>query len=165
MTRPVLLLALGVLSSSPDAAAQRLEIGGHASAILPVVSEDGPAIVVGGGPRVTINVAPWIAVELLAEALGPVEDAGLFAIYESQVKFPVRKSPDGRRTLSFTVGAAGAASYQRFPKLDACASMDRRSFIRAIDDSAHPYRTRSPLVSLDDTDSAGAPRGCGTCKG
>ncbi len=79
MTRLVLLLALGVLSSTPDAAAQRLEIGGNASAILPVVSEDGPAIVVGGGPRVTINVASWIAVELLAEALGPVEDAGVFA--------------------------------------------------------------------------------------
>ena len=116
MTRPVLLLALGVLSSSPDAAAQRLEIGGNASAILPIVSEDGPTIVVGGGPRVTINVAPWIAVELQAEALGPVEDAGVFAIYGSQVKFPVRKSPDGGRTLSFTVGAAGAASYQRFPE-------------------------------------------------
>ena len=116
MTRLILILALGVVWSSSDASAQRLEIGGNASAILPVVSEDGPAIVVGGGPRVTINIAPWIAVELLAEALGPVEDAGVFAIYGSQVKVPLRRSPDRGRTLSFTVGAAGAASYQRFPE-------------------------------------------------
>jgi hypothetical protein len=116
MTRLILMLALGVLSSSPDAAAQRLEIGGNASAILPVVSGDGPAVVAGGGPRVTINVAPWIAVELLAEALGPVEASSIFGVYGSQVKIPVKRSPDRGRMLSFTVGAVGAASYQRFPE-------------------------------------------------
>jgi len=130
MTRLWLTLAAaGILAASPVAPAEatasldaddvkmsRFEIGGSASAILPIVSEDVPTVVMGGGPRVTINVAPWMGIELLAEALGPVEDQGTFGVYMTQVKVPVSRSAGGGRTLSLTVGAAGAASYQVFPE-------------------------------------------------
>ena len=116
MSRLILIVALVVLSSSPDASAQRLEIGGTASAILPVVSEGGPAVVVGGGPRVTINLQPWLGIELLAEALGPVEGVDVFGLYAAQVRIPVKRSADTGRMLALTFGAAGAASYQHFPE-------------------------------------------------
>ena len=126
MKRLMLTLALaGVLSSSSAAFGQpRLEepavrnraplfeIGGSVSAVLPIVSEDGPAVVVGGGPRLTVNLAQWIGVELLAEALGPVEDSAIFGLYMAQVRIPLRNRSSGR-TLALTAGAAGAASYQR----------------------------------------------------
>lgn len=116
MTRLILMLALGVLWTSSDASAQHLEIGGNASALLPIVSEDGPAIIVGGGPRLTINVQPWIGVELMAEALGPVEGVGIFGLYAAQVRVPVRRNASNGRQLALTIGAAGGASYQRFPE-------------------------------------------------
>jgi hypothetical protein len=68
--------------------------------------------VVGGGPRVTVNLWRQIGIEMLAEAVGPVEGSGTFGYYLTQVKVPIRKSAGGARTLSLTAGVAGAASYQ-----------------------------------------------------
>ena len=118
MTRLLLMIAAGVLVAGParadDTRLPPVEFGGSLSAIVPVISEDGPTVVVGGGPRVTLNVSRRIAVELQAEALGPVESSGIWGLYLIQIKIPFRKSRGGERTLSLTAGAAGAASYQRF---------------------------------------------------
>jgi hypothetical protein len=91
----------------------RVEIGGVVSGILPIVSEDGTPVVVGGGPRVAVHLWRQIGIELLAEAVGPVESSGTFGYYLTQVKIPIRKSAGGARTLSLTAGVAGGASYER----------------------------------------------------
>jgi hypothetical protein len=60
-----------------------------------------------------VNVTPRFGVELSGEVLGPVEFSGTMALYQTQVKLPFRTSRDGQRTLSFTVGAVGIATYRR----------------------------------------------------
>jgi hypothetical protein len=109
--------AAGILAASParaqDVTPPRFEIGGSFSGILPIVFEDGPAILASAGPRVTMNVTPRFGVELLAEVLGPVEFSGTMALYQTQLKLPFRESRGGERTMSFTVGAVGLASYRR----------------------------------------------------
>lgn len=106
----------GILAASPVRAQAvsppRVEIGGNVSGIVSIVQEDGPFIVAGAGPRITLNVTPKLGVEMVAEVLGPVEFSGTAALYQTQLKLAIRKSRDGRGTVSFTVGAAGAASYQ-----------------------------------------------------
>ena len=108
--------AAGILAASParaqDLTPPRLEIGGTVSGILPIVYEDGPAVLASAGPRVTVNVTPRFGVELSAEVLGPVEFSGTMALYQTQLTLPIRKSRDGERTMSFTVGAVGLASYR-----------------------------------------------------
>ncbi len=109
--------AAGILAASParaqDVDPPRVEIGGTFSGLLPIVSEDGPAVLAGAGPRITVNITPRFGVDLLAEVLGPVEFSGTMALYQTQLKFPFRTSRDGQRSLSFTVGAVGLASYRR----------------------------------------------------
>ncbi len=119
MTR--LWLTLGaagsILAASParaqDVDPPRVEIGGTFSGILSIVSEDGPVVLAGAGPRVTVNVTPRFGIDLLAEVLGPVEFSGTMALYQTQLEFPFRTSRDGQRTVSFTVGAVGLVSYRR----------------------------------------------------
>ena len=59
MTRTWLTLAAGLLVASParadDVKMPRVEVGGTISAIVPIVFEDSIGVVVGGGPRVTVN--------------------------------------------------------------------------------------------------------------
>lgn len=108
--------AAGMLAASPawadEVGPPRSEIGGSVSAIVPIVFADGPVIVVGVGPRVTLNVTPGLAVEALAEVVGPFETSATMALHQVQLKVTLRKSADRMRTLSLTVGAAGSASYQ-----------------------------------------------------
>jgi hypothetical protein len=108
-----------ILVASPvraeEARSPRFELGGTFSGIVPIVA-DGPAVVLGVGPRVTFNVTPRFGLELLAEVVGPVESSGTTALYQSQLKIAVRRSRDAKRTVSFTVGAAGSAAYQRAPE-------------------------------------------------
>lgn len=107
----------GILAASParaqDLTPPRLEIGGTVSGLVPIVYENGPAVLASAGPRVTVNVTPRFGVELSGEVLGPVEFSGTMALYQTQVKLPFRTSRDGQRTLSFTVGAVGIATYRR----------------------------------------------------
>jgi hypothetical protein len=109
--------AAGILAASParaqDVTPPRVEIGGSFSGILPIVFEDGPAILASAGPRITMNVTRRFGVELLAEVLGPVEFSGTMALYQTQLKLPFRKARAGERTVSLTVGAVGLASYRR----------------------------------------------------
>jgi hypothetical protein len=109
--------AAGILAASPSRAQEvtppRFEIGAGFSGILPIVFEDGPRVLVSAGPRVTMNVTPRFGVELLAEVLGLAEFSGTMALYQTQLKLPFGKSRGGERTVSFTVGAVGLASYRR----------------------------------------------------
>jgi hypothetical protein len=115
-----LMAASGVLAASPvrgqEVSPPHLEIGGNVSGIVAFAFDDGAAVVGGGGPRVTINVTPRLAIDLLAEVIGPTESSGTTALYQTQLELPIRRSPDGKRTLSFTVGAAGTAWYRRAPE-------------------------------------------------
>src|SRR5687767_15124673 len=115
------LVAVAATLAASPARAQEVsppdfEIGGNVSGIVPIVFADGPAVVAGGGPRVTVNVTPQLAIDLLAEVIGPFESSGTMALYQTQLKLPIGRSSDGKRTLSFTVGAAGTAWYRRAPE-------------------------------------------------
>ena len=114
------LALAGALMAAParaqDLRPPRLEIGGNVAGVVPIYFEDGPAVLGGGGPRVTVNITPRLAIDLLAEVIGPVESPGTTALYQTQLALPIRRSPDGNRTLSFTVGAAGSAWYRRAPE-------------------------------------------------
>jgi hypothetical protein len=112
-SRPCYAQAAEAAERSRACKPPRVEIGGVVSGILPIVSEDGPSVVVGGGPSVTVNLWRQIGIEMLAEAVGPVESSGTFGYYLTQVKIPLRKSAAGARTLSLTAGVAGGASYER----------------------------------------------------
>lgn len=113
-----LVAASGVLAASPvyaqDVTPPRVEIGGSLSGVLPILSGDGPVIVLGGGPRIAVNLTRSLALEALGEAVGPTEGSGTLALYEVQIKYALSRSADGKRTLSVTAGAAGTAYYQHF---------------------------------------------------
>jgi hypothetical protein len=111
-----LAVTLGTILAAPARAEQigapRFEIGGTLSGVVPVHLADGPAIVASVGPRISVPVLPRLRVEALVEAMGPGESAA-GALYETQLRLAVRKSPDRGRVISLTVGAAGAALYER----------------------------------------------------
>jgi hypothetical protein len=110
----------GVLEASPargqEVSQPRFEIGGNVAGIAAIVAEDGPAFFGSGGPRLTVSVTPRLAIDLIAEVIAPNESSGTLALYQTQLKLPIGRSPDGKRTVSFTVGAAGTAWYRRAPE-------------------------------------------------
>jgi hypothetical protein len=116
----IVVAVAGVLAASParaqDVRAPHFEVGGNVSGIVAFGVEGGAAVVGGGGPGVTINVTPRVAIDLSAEVIGPAESSGTTALYQTQLALPIRRSPDGKRTLSLTVGAAGTAWYRRAPE-------------------------------------------------
>jgi hypothetical protein len=121
MTRLWLTIAVaGILVATPAAADDgrrpRVEIGGTLTAAFPFPLEDSVGVLVGGGPSVTVNLTRRLAIEVRAETFGPVEESGIFGVYQTQLKIPIKRSSSGARPLVFTVGVAGAASYQRFPE-------------------------------------------------
>ena len=115
-----LAAAAGVLAASPargqEVSPPHLEIGGNVSGIVAFGFDDGAALVGGGGPRLTLNITPRLAIDLSAEVIGPTESSGTTALYQTELELPIRRSSDGKRTLSFTVGAAGTAWYRRAPE-------------------------------------------------
>jgi hypothetical protein len=114
------MVLAGALVASPargqDLSPPRLEIGGNVIGVVSIFFEDGPAVVGGGGPRVTVNITPRLAIDLLSEVIGGVDSSGTTALYQIQLAFPIRESSGGGRTLSFTVGAAGSAWYRQAPE-------------------------------------------------
>jgi hypothetical protein len=117
-----LTLALGIILAAQSAAAQqailrRVEVGGNLSALVPVVYADGPIFLVGGGPRLAVNISPGIGLQASAEVLGPFGDrTGISGLYTTEFKFPLRRSRSGERTLSFTAGVTGMFYYARRPE-------------------------------------------------
>ena len=113
MTRPMLTVLLLLTAASSVRAEQstppRLELGATVSGLVPIVAE-GPYVVVGVGPRLTLNAGRWLGFELGIEKVGPSESSGINALYTTQLKIPLRR---GRtRTLSLLAGAAGLVSFQ-----------------------------------------------------
>jgi hypothetical protein len=113
------LIAL-VLAAGPAAAQEvktpRLELGGSIAGILPIFFPDGPVFLAGAGPRLALNLSRRIGLQLYADAVGPVESSGLNGLYAGDVKLPLRRSRDGQRTLSFTVGLCAPFQYTRVPE-------------------------------------------------
>jgi hypothetical protein len=136
--------AAGIMAASParaqDVRTPRVEIGGAFSAIVPMVFTDGPRIVPGIGPRATLNLTPRFAVEAGADVLAGLDSSGTGGLYQTQLKFPLREARAGRALVSFTVGAAGLASYTRI----------RETRVRRLDGSIAVYpgyrrfRARAP---------------------
>lgn len=106
------LFALPV--SAQDTHVPRIEIGGNLSGILIAFFDgEGPFMLLGGGPRLSVNVNRRVAVELLGDVIGPQLNSRTNAIYLAQLKLPFITTRGGG-TLSFTVGALGVASYRHY---------------------------------------------------
>jgi hypothetical protein len=115
-----------ILVASParaqDVGTPWVELGGNVSVVAPILIEDGPVVVAGGGPRLGLRVTERLRIEGLAEVLGPVEGANPTGFYMTQLKLRLRK-PIRTRELWLTVGTAGGFSYTGFdehrsPRLD-----------------------------------------------
>lgn len=114
----VLTLAMSVLAPdlaqaqdrAHDVDLPRLEVGGIASFVT-AAGGGGGVVLLGGGPTVTIGLARRIRLDLRAEVLGPQEESGVYGLYETQVRIPLRQSPDGSSQLSMSAGVAGGFFY------------------------------------------------------
>ena len=100
MRSPWLFLTAILLTAGPATAQEvrtpRVEVGGNVSGFVPVIFPDGPVVLIGGGPKVTVNLSQSIALQLYADAVAPIESSGLNGLYAGEVKFPFRRSPSGR---------------------------------------------------------------------
>lgn len=114
MTPPVLTVLLLVVAASSARGEEfktpPLQLGAAVSGIAPIAAE-GPYLVFGAGPRLTLNVGRWLGLEFGLERVGPSESTGITALYTSQLKIPLRRS--STRTLSVTAGAAGLLWYKQ----------------------------------------------------
>ena len=113
-----LTLAILILVARPatpqTANTPPVELGGTFSAILPIVPADGSAFLIGGGPRVGVNLTRTIGMQGSLEMLGPFGDRdGINGIYGADARFAIRHRQSGQRTLSLTVGLAGGFQYMR----------------------------------------------------
>ena len=118
MTTRCLTLAILILAARTASAqtpiAPRVELGGTFSAILPVVAADGPVFLLGGGPRLGVNLTRTLGLQGSLEMLGPFGDRdGINGIYGGDARFAVRRGQNGQRRLSITVGLAGDFQYRR----------------------------------------------------
>lgn len=117
LTSPA-LLAWCVLTVAPATAhAQsptRFEIGAQGGAIV-FAAGDG-ALLLNGGPRVTLNITRRDAVELVADFLAGTEHNGAFGLYLLQYKRVLREGDRRRRTIFVTGSTAGTFRYDRQPE-------------------------------------------------
>ena len=113
VTLAILILAART-APAQTANPPRVELGGTFSAILPIVTEDGPVFLIGGGPSLGVNLTRTIGIQGSLEMLGPFGDrTGINGLYGADARFAVRHRHDGQRTLSITVGLAGGFQYMR----------------------------------------------------
>jgi hypothetical protein len=108
----VFLGCLSVLADLADAQVvpSRFEVGGAGGAVL-IGGDSGGVLLVG--PRLTLNVTPRDAIELVAELIGPVEDAGLYGLYFLQYKRALGDRAPHRNQLFVTLSAGGSFEYER----------------------------------------------------
>jgi hypothetical protein len=117
--RSTVILALATIlvalpASAQDARVPRLEIGGNLSGVLTAFFEDeGPFMLLGVGPRLTVNMTRRVALEVLTDVIGPKLNSQRTGLYLAQVKFPFMTTRGGG-TLSLTLGALGVASYRQY---------------------------------------------------
>jgi hypothetical protein len=119
LTLAVILIALP--ARAQDMGTPWAELGGNASVLVPILIEDGPFLVVGGGPRLGLPITRRLEIEALAEVLGPVEGSDATGFYLTQLKLRIGTSRP--RPWWFTAGAGGGIAYthfseQRSPRLD-----------------------------------------------
>ena len=134
LTLAILIIVLSAALATRTASAQtvnspRVELGGTFSAILPVVAADGPVFLLGGGPRLGVNLTRTLGLQGSLEMLGPFGDRdGINGIYGGDARFAVRRGQNGQRTLSITVGLAGDFQVQTAQRASRHASgrLDRR---------------------------------------
>ena len=109
------LLASFVLTASAARAQvhspPRFEIGAHGGAIV-FAAGDG-ALLLNGGPRLTLNMSRRDAVEVLADFLVGTEHSGLFGLYLIRYKRVLREGERGRSTIFVTGSTAGTFHYDR----------------------------------------------------
>ena len=109
------LLALFALTTSAARAQvqspPRFEIGAQGGAI--VFAAGDAALLLNGGPRVTLNVSRRDAVELLTDFLVGTEESGVFGLYLIQYKRVLREGDRRRSTIFVTGSTAGTFRYQR----------------------------------------------------
>jgi hypothetical protein len=110
LTLTALLLAAGP-AAAQEVRTPRVEVGGNVSGFLPIIFPDAPVVLIGGGPRVALNLSQSIALQLYADALTPAESSGLNGLYAGEFKFPLRRSRGGQRTLSLTAGVTAPFQY------------------------------------------------------
>lgn len=99
--------AAGAQVNSPP----RSEVGAQGGAI--VFAADDGAVLLNGGPRVTLNITRRDAVELLADFLAGTEHSGAFGLYLIQYKRVLREGDRRRRTIFVTGSTAGTFRYAR----------------------------------------------------
>ena len=135
------LLALFVLTSSAARAQvqspPRFEIGAQAGAIV-FTAGDG-ALLLNGGPRVTLNITRSDAIEFVADFLVGTEQNGVFGLYLIQYKRVLREGDRRRSTIFVTGSTAGTFHYDR-----------RREWREDRADGAtivHPAYTRAQVES------------------
>ena len=94
-----LVTLAGALGASPARAQEvgppHFEVGGIVSGLVAFAFEDGPVVVGGAGPRVTVNVTRQVALDLSAEVIGPTESSGTTAL--TGVKYCYLQSYGGSR--------------------------------------------------------------------
>ena len=89
----------------------RFEIGAQGGAM--VFAAGDAALLLNGGPRVTLNVSGRDAVELLADFLLGTEESGAFGLYLIQYKRVLREGDRRRSTIFVTGSTAGTFHYHR----------------------------------------------------
>jgi hypothetical protein len=87
----------------------RFEVGGAGGAVA--VGGD-TSLVLLVGPRLTFNVTPRDAIELVTEVIGPVENAGLYGLYFLQYKRGLGDRALRRNQLFVTLAAGGTFEYE-----------------------------------------------------
>lgn len=86
---------------------------------------------IGGGPRLGVNLTRTIGLQESFEMLGPFGDRdGINGVYGGDVRFAVRHGHDVQRTLSITVGLAGGFSIPA-ARSSRRASIDEASYVKA----------------------------------
>ena len=110
-------LITSVSTAAPAAAdglrVPRVEFGANFTC-APAFFYESPVFLMGGGPRVNINITRRLGVEALLDVLGPDRGPGALGLYVTQMRYASR-SPD--TALAVTFGVGGIAQYQRFREL------------------------------------------------
>ena len=108
----VFLGCLTVLADLADAQVvpSRFEVGGAGGAVV-IGGDSGGVLLVG--PRLTFNLTPRDAIELVTDVIAPVEDAGLYGLYFLQYKRGLGDRAPQRNQLFVTVSAGGSFEYER----------------------------------------------------
>jgi hypothetical protein len=105
-------LVVWVHAAHAQAGPPRFEIGGSGGAFVGG-GDGGWFLVFTLGPRLTVNVTPRDAVEILAEVVGPVESTGLNGLYLIQYKRLLSPRAARRSHLSLLASVGGSFQYYR----------------------------------------------------